>query len=309
MKSLLFIAFSVTLCLNVYSDFDAFEAFYDKNYLPTERAYRAKVFEYNMIWAKKINAEDHSFKLGPTSFADMTNTEFANSKLCGCKVSLKGFTKSTHLSTVVEEIDWREKGGVTPVINQGMCGACWAIAAVGALEGGYFAQTHKLTPLSIQQIVDCDTESHGCHGGMITSAYDYVMKHGLCSSKDYPFTSASGDCKEDQCTPAVTIKGYEYVPQNDGIALKAAVANAPVSALVEADSPMFQMYQSGVFDSAECGTALNHAMVIVGYTADYWILKNSWGANWGEKGYMRIKFTPEGAGICGINTQAIYPTF
>ena len=310
MKAIVFALFAVALSLSVHSDFAAFEAEYGKNYLSAERAYRAKVYEYNMAWAKKVNAQNHPYTVGPTPFADMTNTEFATSKMCGCMLKPTMTKPATPIMTTgPEEVDWREKGAVTPVKNQGSCGSCWAFSATGALEGGNFVATGKLISLSEQQLVDCDPQSDGCGGGLMTYAFEYVQGHGLCTEEDYPYHAKDEDCKDTQCESAIKIAGYEEVPEMDGAALKEAVAKAPVSVAVEADSAVFQMYKSGVVDSTACGTSLNHGVLAVGYTADYWIVKNSWGATWGDNGYIKIKYDATGAGICGINQMNSYPTF
>ena len=310
MKSIIFVLFAVALAGSLREDFSAFEARYGKNYLASERAFRAKVFEYNMKWADKINAEGHSYKVGATVFADMTNTEFATSKMCGCMLKPTMTKPATPImEAALEEVDWREKGAVTPVKNQASCGSCWAFSATGALEGGNFVANGKLISVSEQQLVDCDPKSNGCGGGLMTNAFEYVMKKGLCTEEDYPYHAKDEDCKDDKCTAAIHIKGYEEVPQFDGKALKAAVTKAPVSVAVEADSAVFQMYKSGVVDSTACGTHLNHGVLAVGYAENYIIVKNSWGASWGDHGYIKIAQTKKGHGICGINMDASYPTF
>ena len=143
----------------------------------------------------------------------------------------------------------------------------------------------------------------------MTNAFEYVMKKGLCTEEDYPYHAKDEDCKDDKCTAAIHIKGYEEVAEFDGKALKAAVSKAPVSVAVEADSAVFQMYKSGVVDSDACGTHLNHGVLAVGYTDEYWIVKNSWSESWGDKGYIKIAYKETGAGICGINQMNSYPTF
>lgn len=313
MKAIVFALFAVALAtsLRYENTFASFEARYGKNYInEAERAFRGKVFAYNMDWVAKVNAEGHPYTVGATPFADMTNTEFAISKLCGCMIKPKMTKPATPImEKAVEEIDWREKGAVTPVKNQASCGSCWAFSATGALEGGNFVANGKLISLSEQQLVDCDTQSSGCGGGLMDYAFEYVMAHGLCTEEDYPYHAKDEDCKDDKCESAISIKGYEDVPENDGAALKQAVAKAPVSVAIEADSMVFQMYKTGVIDSTACGTSLNHGVLAVGYAADYWIVKNSWGASWGDNGYVKIAYKESGAGICGINQAASYPTF
>jgi len=311
MKSIVFVLFAVALSMSLRSDFSAFEARYGKNYInDAERSFRAKVFAYNMDWVNKINAEGHPYTVGATIFADMTNQEFATSKMCGCMLKPTMTKVSKYINVrPFEEVDWREKGAVTPVKDQASCGSCWAFSATGSLEGGNFVANGKLISLSEQQLVDCDPKSNGCGGGLMTNAFEYVMKKGLCTEEDYPYHAKDEDCKDDKCTVAIHITGYEEVPAYDGAALKAAVSKAPVSVAVEADSAVFQMYTGGVVDSTACGTSLNHGVLAVGYTDEYWIVKNSWGPSWGDEGYIKIAYKATGAGICGINQMNSYPTF
>ena len=143
----------------------------------------------------------------------------------------------------------------------------------------------------------------------MTNAFQYVQKKGLCTEEDYPYHAKDEDCKDDKCEAAIHIKGYEEVEAMSGAALKAAVSKAPVSVAVEADSAVFQMYTGGIVDDSACGTSLNHGVLAVGYGENYWIVKNSWGASWGDKGYIKIAYKETGAGICGINQMNSYPTF
>ena len=316
MKAIVFALFAVALGASLRSDlyyenlFNNYAIQYGKTYLASEREYRKKVFSYNMDWAEKFNAQGHSFTVGANIFADMTNTEFANSKMCGCMLKPTMTKPATPIMTpALEAIDWREKGAVTPVKNQASCGSCWAFSATGALEGGNFVANGKLISLSEQQLVDCDPKSNGCGGGEMYYAFEYVANKGICTEEEYPYHAKDEDCKDDKCTAAIHIQGYEEVPSMDGKALKAAVSKAPVSVAVEADSAVFQMYKSGVVDSTACGTSLNHGVLAVGFAENYIIVKNSWGESWGDKGYIKIAQTKKGHGICGINMDASYPTF
>ena len=310
MKNLFFILFTVAIAAGTRQDFAAFEVRFGKNYLSSERAFREKVFEYNMAWAAKVNAENHPYKVGPTPFADMTNTEFASSKMCGCMLRPVSTKPAKPLyGEPLDEIDWRTKGAVTPVKNQASCGSCWAFSAVGALESGNFVANGKLVSLSEQQLVDCDTKSHGCGGGLMTNAFEYVMEKGICSEEEYPYHAKEEDCKDSKCTAVVQNKGYENLAPMIGKALRLGLNKAPVSVAVEADSAVFQMYKSGVLDDSACGESVNHGVLAVGYTEHYFIIKNSWGDDWGDNGYIKIANDEYGPGICGINLMNSYPTF
>jgi len=207
--------------------------------------------------------------------------------------------------------DWR--GKMNTVKNQGQCGSCWAFSAVGALEGVHSVKKGQLYNLAEQELVDCSGSygNMGCNGGLMDYAFQYVIdKKGLASQKDYPYTAADGNCKTGLARNA-PITGFTDVPVNSAAALKAAIAQHPVSVAIEADTFTFQGYTSGVINDASCGTNLDHGVVAVGYNdaerIPYYIVRNSWGTSWGDKGHVKIGIQ-DGAGICGIQMAASYPT-
>merc|ERR1719171_2283681 len=174
-----------------------------------------------------------------------------------------------------------------------------------------FVSTGKLISLSEEDLVQCNSVTdHGCQGGLMDNAFNWVQKHGICSEESYPYTSGggtTGTCKKT-CKPIVTITGHTDVPSKDEKSLKAAVSKQPVSVAIEADKSAFQLYKGGVLDNPACGKQLDHGVLVVGYGTDgkdYWKVKNSWGATWGEKGYIRMA---RNKNQCGIAQQPSYPT-
>ena len=214
---------------------------------------------------------------------------------------------------IPEAVDWRKHGAVTPVKDQGQCGGCWAFAAVASLEGHYQLATGALRSLSEEQLLDCSGAfgNRGCYGGNQELGFQYIASNGgIDSELDYPFSLGSNGA--EACWPAAanrtvaTLDGYKIVPNGSEPLLIAAVAAGPVAVAIQANQPGFQHYKSGVFDG-ECGNALDHAVTVIGYTADAFVVKNSWGDGWGEDGYIRMKRNVGPTGQCGIAEFASYP--
>ncbi|XP_047308205.1 ervatamin-B-like [Impatiens glandulifera] len=288
-----------------------------------EMAKRHKIFLENVKLIEDFNAQkDVGFKLAVNRFADMTNDEFRAS-LTGYKMESRvtkpnaGFRYSNDTNPP-ESIDWRKLGAVTPIKNQGSCGACWAFSAVGAVESINQIKNGKLVSLSEQQLVDCDVDgtNNGCNGGFMDDAFDFIVKNkGLATEEVYPYIgSDNGVCNDNKTLMvSATITGYEDVPGNNETALEMAVANQPVSVAVDAGGFKFQFYSYGIM-SGFCSTQLNHGIIAVGYGQDYdsgrkyWLMKNSWGDNWGEDGYLRMaKDITYDEGMCGLAMIPSYP--
>lgn len=284
-----------------------------------EKLHRFNVFQENLRHIDETNRKTSNYWLGLNEFADLSQEEFKKMYL-GVKVEFPVRRGSRDEFTyrdatdLPSSVDWRKKGAVTHVKNQGSCGSCWAFSTVAAVEGINQIVTGNLTALSEQELIDCDTTyNSGCNGGLMDYAFEYIMANGgLHNEDDYPYLMEDGTCNQKRGkSDVVTISGYHDVPEDEESLLK-ALANQPVSVAIEASGRDFQFYSGGIFDG-HCGTELDHGVAAVGYGTskglDYVIVKNSWGPKWGDKGYIRMKRnTGKSEGLCGINKMASYPT-
>jgi len=208
-------------------------------------------------------------------------------------------------------IDWRSKGDVQAIKDQGQCGSCWAFSTISAVESGWrIKHGGALQNLSEQLLVDCDTGCYGCNGGWQYKGFNYFKTHGAMTESSYPYTARDGSCKYSSNNTGVKTTGYTNVSADNPTAMKNALANQPIAVSIEADKFCFQSYSSGIFNNSTCGTRLDHATNVVGWgtsgSTEYWIMRNSWGKSWGESGYMRLEIA-SGKGYCGIQMEPLYP--
>jgi len=284
---------------------------YNKQY-PTEEVFdRFNVFKANLDLITAHNNGSTGWKMGINQFADLTPAEFK--AYLGLKPRDNSYIRSVNVEVLadspVNDIDWVSKGAVTPVKDQAQCGSCWAFSTTGSVEGAVQVKTGRLTSVSEQQLVDCAGSSgnQGCNGGLMDDAFNWIVSHrGIGSEASYPYTARDGTCKD---VPSVsTISGYKDVQQGSEDALMTALGQQPISIAIEADQSSFQFYKSGVF-TGPCGQQLDHGVLLVGSGSDggqdYWRVKNSWGASWGDNGFIRMI---RGKNMCGLSNMASYPT-
>jgi C1A family cysteine protease len=199
---------------------------------------------------------------------------------------------------------------MSPIQYQGSCGDCWAFATIAAVESAQCIANGQtsITKYSEQQLTSCDTQNYGCNGGAPVYAFEYIEETGLCTETDYPFTSDDGNTGSctSTCTKASTgITGYEQISTADELA--SIVAKQPVVVAVASSNSAWKQYTGGVLSSCDT-TALDHAVVVVGYTDTEWKIRNSWGETWGEEGYVRLERSSDSDGVCGMYQDMSYPT-
>ncbi|KAK4860368.1 hypothetical protein QYF36_022266 [Acer negundo] len=285
-----------------------------------EKQRRLEIFEDNYDFVKQHNdIGKSSYSLSLNAFADLTHREFKASHL-GLAAAITSSARRNVgepgkvVRDIPASIDWSQEGAVTDVKDQGSCGASWAFAATGAMEGINKIVTGSLVSLSEQELIECNLSyNKGCEGGLMDYAYQFVMdNHGINTDEEYPYRAHDWECDKHYLKRRyVTIDGYTDVPENNETLLLQAVAAQPVSVGICASDRAFQFYHWGIF-TGPCSKSLNHAVLIVGYDSlngvDYWIVKNSWG-HWGMSGYILMqRSTGDSQGLCGINMLGSYPT-
>ncbi|CAK5006187.1 unnamed protein product [Meloidogyne enterolobii] len=267
-----------------------------------------------------------SFQVGENHMADLPFNQYR--KLNGFKRPLgdavtrknasSTFLPPLNMYAVPESVDWRNKGLVTSVKNQGMCGSCWAFSATGALEGQHSRKLGTLVSLSEQNLIDCTKGepygNMGCNGGLMDNAFQYIEDNkGVDTETSYPYKAKNGKkCLFKRSNVGATDTGYVDLPSGDEDKLKIAVATqGPISVAIDAGHRSFQLYTHGVYDEEACSPDnLDHGVLVVGYGTDdihgdYWLVKNSWGEHWGENGYIRMSRNKDNQ--CGIASKASYP--
>ena len=305
-------------------EFTKFVKAFNKRYTTDEFFSRFATFKENLDLIEAHNSNTASTStMGVNAYADMTSEEMAN-KMNGYRPvnRVRNVVPLTLSASAPSALDWSVKGAVTAIKDQGQCGSCWSFSATGSIEGAVFIKSGNLTSLSEQQLMDCSKPEgdDSCEGGLMDYAFQFVIDNkGICAEADYPYKMKDEKCVKT-CKTVSTISAFADVDfdakhPGDETALMAAVNIGPVSIAIEADKPIFQLYTGGVItDTKACGGAkpddLDHGVLIVGYgtdattNADYWLVKNSWGPKWGEKGYVRLI---RNMNMCGLNFAASYP--
>ncbi|KAL2343284.1 hypothetical protein Fmac_004569 [Flemingia macrophylla] len=287
---------------------------------PEEKAKRFQIFQRNLRYINEMNAKRKSpmqYRLGLNKFADMTPEEFQKTHLKELEIPSNldhVKVQDDECENLPDSVDWREKGAVTEVRDQGECQSHWAFAVTGAIEGINKIVTGNLVILSAQELVDCDPASNGCAGGYYFNAFGWVIDNGgIDTEANYPYIAQNGTCKKN-ASKVVSIDNLLVVDGSEE-ALLCRVSKQPVS--VSIDATGLQFYTGGIYGGENCSKNSRYATLvclIVGYGSvggeDYWIVKNSWGKKWGENGYLLIKRNVSDEwpyGVCAINALPGYP--
>ena len=267
----------------------------------------------NLEFINKHNSENHSYLVEENNFINHTYINEFNpiNHLIYHIRNNPILINMTDLNK--ESVDWRKSFKVSPVKNQGDCGSCWAFSSVGAVESAWAIKHNTLYNLSEQELIDCSSENHGCEGGSMVKAFQYIIDNGLCSNLSYPYVAIDKQCN-NTCKSLVKITNYSDIIPNKEKMLMRAVQHQPVSVAIQANKRSFQMYKSGIYSDPDCGFELDHGVLLIGYgydkdyDMDYWIIKNSWSKSWGENGTIRIQRNIDDTrGLCGIAMDPSVP--
>eukprot|EP00029_Vermamoeba_vermiformis_P002622 TRINITY_DN129_c0_g1_i1.p1 TRINITY_DN129_c0_g1~~TRINITY_DN129_c0_g1_i1.p1 ORF type:complete len:338 (-),score=78.92 TRINITY_DN129_c0_g1_i1:43-1056(-) len=303
----------------LFDDFQLFTKTYNKKYASdTETLQRFEIFKQSL---KRVEERTKAFPNGATygitKFSDLTQDEFRSRYLMTRKIATtpepKANTKVPEIKALPATVDWRLKGYVTPVKDQGDCGSCWAFSATETIESAWIqagkATADKLA-LSPQQIVDCDDWVFGCGGGQTGSAFNYVLGYGgIESNASYPYTAEGGSCAFNKSEVVAKIKSWNYANSwyNEAELQQSLAAIGPLSICLDAAN--WQDYTNGVMTWEECAwiNLLDHCVQLVGYNTTaptpYWIVRNSWNTDWGIDGYIYLSM---GSDTCGLAHDATY---
>ena len=273
---------------------------------------RLGIFLSNLRFIQEHNAGESTFKLGINHLSHLTPAEYRS--MLGARQGQNYEGISSNGFKAPDAFDWRDKGAVCPIKNQGQCGSCWAFSVIQAQESQWFIKKGQLISLSESNMVDCCTACYGCQGGWPDRTYNYVIKNQkgqFMTEADYPYVAQDQPCKFDSSKGVTLVTGYVTIKSQDENDLKEKLAQYGVASVcIDASQASFHSYKSGVYNEPKCSsTWLDHAVGCVGYGTDngvdFWIVRNSWATTWGEQGYIRMIRNKKNQ--CGVATTAIIP--
>ncbi|XP_078061002.1 LOW QUALITY PROTEIN: cathepsin L-like [Mustelus asterias] len=297
------------------TQFEEFKVKYKKDYEGLEEERRFRIFVDNLKEAKRMQEQDRGTAVyGVTKFSDLSDEEFAKYYLNPIISNNNGTwpeeVKWTEANgrlanlSAPSRFNWKKKGAITRVKDQRRCGCCWAFGAVASIESMWFIRTKKLVELSEQELVDCDTLDHGCRGGYPYNAFNSIINMGgIMDSEDYSYRGIKDVCAFKQSKVSAKIQSYRNIRPHEAEMAAWLAQEGPI--VVTMNAGAMKGYVRGISrpELNECSpNNLNHVVLVVGYAVSrrhpFWIIKNSWGADWGERGYFRLY---RGEEACGIN--------
>jgi cathepsin L len=302
----------------IQGSFKSWKELHGKEYdTVEEHNYRLGVYKKNLEFIEDHNRQNLGFVVAMNHFGDLTSEEFAafylgTTKNVSMDTQYENAYEHNPMFELADSVDWRTKGAVTSIKNQGQCGSCWAFSTTGSTEGAWAIKKGKLVSLSEQNLVDCSKQNSGCNGGLMDAAFKYIISNkGIDTEDSYKYTARGGTCKFSPSNIGATLTSFKDVSKGSESGLASALQSVgPVSVAIDASRSSFQFYHSGVYYEKTCSSSqLDHGVLAVGYGtqsgSDYYIVKNSWGTSWGMSGYILMSRNKQNN--CGIATAASYP--
>jgi len=321
MKTILLLVAVLAVCASASytEDWKQWKLKFNKTYVtPVEEAQRYKNYQANVAKSAELSKLNKFATFGGNIYMDMSAAEFKIRHNAEAYFKMDKELRAKKTAAVANatakapgSFDWRPRGAVTGIKNQGQCGSCGSTATTGNIEGQNAIAGRGLISLSEQELVSCDTTDSGCQGGLPTNAFQWLISAQggqIVTEATYPYVSGGGNapgCALGGQTVGATIAGFNYVTQSEGAMIDWLVAHGPISIGVDAET--WQNYYGGVMSNCY-GTSLDHAVLIVGYditaSPPYWIVKNQWGVSWGESGYIRLAYGSDQCGLTQDPTSA-----
>ena len=321
----------------IEAEFQAFIVKYKRNYSTMdEYEFRKHVFKENLQFINSFNAQGHSWFLGINKFADMTGHEFDKIYVNYDPVnynerkSLKQVLSNNLTSE--DDIDWRlvKNKYIHKVKDQLDCGSCWAFSTNAAVQSAWVTYNEQklqkdinAPDLSEQLLVDCQTLSYGCKSGNVYKSMNYYMKNAPKFTKDYVYEAKDGYCKANYTSDAIPVLKTWYQPYKYSDSdMRFHLSYGVLTVSLRSTAKVFKFYAGGVIGESDvkaCGYSTTHDLAIVAsYTesngSKYWVIQNSWGEDWGEKGFVKIARKPNyvynnDRGVCGVNQFVSLPSY
>lgn len=288
-------------------EYAVYRAKFSKQYKSVDEIlYRYAIFEANARKMDTHNKLGSSYIMAPNSFTDLTFDEFKSKYLNRITRSYERKYRSVE-ELIRDAVDWREKGVVSRVKSQGECSAGWAFAVTSAIESYLAMQNSVITEVSEQELIDCSMRygTGGCNSGSPDQVLWYVIDHGVALESEYPYLGYDSLCKSGQATTKSEVTGYRLLDPPDISTLVKELMIQPVVVSIAVDES-FMHYSSGIYTTDKCDGELSHSLLAVGFNTlietPYFILKNSFGKDWGQEGYADFAIGV-GSGLCGIANE------
>jgi cathepsin F len=297
------------------SRFSDFQHKFKKTYSAEEFHNRFNIFSANVRRYEEANRKSGRNTFGVTKFSDLTPEEFSKYYLMpkslheNFEIPPNKVAPAPAAVNIPSSFDWNSKGVITPVYNQEQCGSCWAFSATETIESYCALGGKGLQSLSMQQVVDCDTSAYGCEGGWTYVAYEYVEEAGgIEYFKDYPYNGESESCQFNKADIFADISSWGYVTESgdEGVMANWLVSSGPLSVCVDASN--WSGYEAGtIMTASDCGDSVDHCVQVTGLDVKQgtaiWNVRNSWGTDWGNDGYIWVE---RGTNACDIASTVTY---